>query len=80
MIAWPSAAASPEHLLAMKVLAARRRDADDIRHLVRHLGLSTVKDVLALCADVFPDEEVPGRARLVLEDVFGEDSDRDVSP
>lgn len=24
-------AASPEHLLAMKVLAARRRDADDIR-------------------------------------------------
>jgi hypothetical protein len=24
-------AASPEHLLAMKVIAARRRDADDIR-------------------------------------------------
>ncbi len=27
-------AASPEHLLAMKVLAARRRDSDDIRFLV----------------------------------------------
>src|SRR5919197_1116046 len=28
-------AASPEHLVAMKVLAARRRDAEDIRFLVR---------------------------------------------
>ena len=27
--------------------------------------------VLALCNDVFPDEEIPARARLVLEDVFG---------
>jgi hypothetical protein len=40
-------AASPEHLLAMKVLAARRRDADDIRFLVRHLHLSTTDEVLA---------------------------------
>jgi len=63
-------AASPEHLLAMKVLAARRRDAEDIRFLVDHLQLSSPDAVLALCADVFPDEEVPSRARLVLEDVF----------
>jgi predicted nucleotidyltransferase len=66
-------AASPEHLLAMKVLAARRRDADDIRFLVRHLGLSDAEGVLRVCAEVFPDEEVPARARLVLEDVFGEE-------
>lgn len=65
-------AASPEHLLAMKVLAARRRDADDIRFLVKHLNLTTADDVLALCAEVFPDEEVPARARLVLEDAFGD--------
>ncbi|MEU2614895.1 DUF6036 family nucleotidyltransferase [Micromonospora sp. NPDC007271] len=64
------AAASPEHLLAMKVLAARRRDADDIRFLVEHLGLTTTAQVLSLCAEVFPEEEVPGRARLVLDDVF----------
>lgn len=56
----------------MKVLAARRRDSDDIRFLVKHLGLSTVEDVLALCAEVFSDEEVPARARLVLEDSFGD--------
>jgi hypothetical protein len=64
------AAASPEHLLAMKVLAARRRDAEDIRFLVGHLGLSNAEQVLSLCAEIFPDEEVPGRARLVLDDMF----------
>lgn len=46
-------AASPEHLLAMKALAARRRDADDIRFLIERLNLSTVEEVLALCAEVF---------------------------
>jgi predicted nucleotidyltransferase len=65
-------AASPEHLLAMKVLAARRRDAEDIRFLVKHLQLATAEEVLAVCAEVFPEEEAPPRARLVLEDVFGD--------
>ncbi|HUZ37681.1 MAG TPA: DUF6036 family nucleotidyltransferase [Streptosporangiaceae bacterium] len=64
-------AASPEHLLAMKVLAARRRDAEDISFLVKHLRLSSVAEVLAVCADVFPDEPVPDRARMVLEDLLG---------
>lgn len=64
-------AASPEHLLAMKVLAARRRDAEDIQFLVEHLHLSEPEQVLALCTEIFPDEVVPDRARLVLEDVFG---------
>src|SRR6266542_2762711 len=36
------AAASPEHLLAMKVLAARHRDGDDIRFLIHRLGLTSV--------------------------------------
>ncbi|MEW2591032.1 hypothetical protein AB0893_11500 [Micromonospora aurantiaca] len=67
------AAASPEHLLAMKVLAARRRDAEDIRFLIDHLGLTSAEQVLDLCAEIFPEEEVPGRARLVLDDVFGAD-------
>lgn len=68
-------AASPEHLLAMKVLAARRRDADDVRFLVQHMGLRSADQVLNLCAEIFPDEPVPDRARLVLEDVFGDGPD-----
>jgi hypothetical protein len=66
------AAASPRHLLAMKVLAARRRDAEDIQVLVGHLGLTSVEQVLDVCRQVFPDEEVPARARLVLEDIFND--------
>jgi predicted nucleotidyltransferase len=65
-------AASPEHLLAMKVLAARRRDTEDISYLVKHLGLSGAAEVLAVCEAVFPDEEVPDRARMILEDMFAE--------
>src|SRR5262249_9709749 len=60
-----------EHLLAMKVLAARRRDAEDIRFLVKHLRLADAEDVLALCAEIFPDEDVPARAGLGLEGVVG---------
>jgi hypothetical protein len=65
-------AASPKHLLAMKTLAARRRDVDDIRVLTKSLGLTRPDEVFAVCAEVFPDEPVPDRARLVLEDVFGQ--------
>ena len=65
-------AASPEHLLAMKALAARPRDAQDIRQLTEVLNLHTVAEVLALVQDVFPEEEPPPRLRLLLEDIFGQ--------
>lgn len=65
-------AASPEHLLAMKVLAARRRDTEDISYLIKRLQLSSVAEVLAVCVEVFPDEPVPDRARMILEDLFGD--------
>jgi hypothetical protein len=63
-------AASPEHLLAMKVLAARQRDAGDIRLLLTTLGLDSAEHALALCAEIFPDEPVPERARLILQECF----------
>jgi predicted nucleotidyltransferase len=66
-------AASPEHLLAMKVLAARRRDIEDISYLVKHLGLSSTAEVLEVCAAVFPEEPTPDRAKMVIEDLFGDD-------
>ncbi len=62
--------ASPEHLLAMKVLAARRRDAQDIERLVGHFGIRSVDEVLARCSQVFPDTEIPSRVYLILEDVL----------
>jgi predicted nucleotidyltransferase len=64
-------AASPEHLLAMKVMAARRiQDADDIGFLIERLGLRRSKDVLKVVADVFPDEPVSEHARLLIDDIL----------
>jgi Nucleotidyltransferase of unknown function (DUF6036) len=64
--------ASPEHLLAMKTMAARRRDTEDLRLLVGLLGLTTPEQVVEVCARVFPDESLPDRAKLVLADLFEE--------
>ncbi len=64
--------ASPEHLLAMKALAARRRDVEDLRVLVDVLALTGPEEVMEICARVFPDESLPDRARLILEDLFDE--------
>jgi predicted nucleotidyltransferase len=64
------AIASPERLLAMKVLAARPRDEDDVRLLAAHLGLTSAAAVLDLTAEIFPDEHVLDRARLLVEDLF----------
>lgn len=63
-------AASAPHLLAMKVLAGRRRDAEDIRLLAEHLGLSSAAEVRAMCERVFPDEQVPQRSTLLLGELF----------
>jgi hypothetical protein len=41
-----------------------------VKVLVAHLGLTSVAQVLALSAEIFPEEEVPPRARLILEDIF----------
>lgn len=54
----------------MKVLAARRRDLEDIGYLVKHLRLSSIGEVLAVCERVFADEPVPDRARMIIEDLF----------
>jgi hypothetical protein len=63
-------AASPEHLLAMKTLAARPRDAGDIRQLARLLNLHSASEVLDLVREVFPDQDPPQRLALLLEDIF----------
>ncbi len=38
--------------------------------LVKHLELTSVAQVLELLAEIFPQEEVPSRARLILEGIF----------
>lgn len=62
-----------EHLLAMKVRAARAaRDADDVRLLLDHLEVRTVAAVEDIVARYFPDEPLSDRSRLLLEDLLSE--------
>ena len=64
-------AASPEHMPAMKVRAARSTDVTDVRQLLARTGLSDAGQVEALVESVFPDERLGGRQRRWLEDLLG---------
>ncbi|HKS99631.1 MAG TPA: DUF6036 family nucleotidyltransferase [Rugosimonospora sp.] len=63
--------ASPDHIFAMKALAARTRDVDDLRSLAALAGVDTVDDALRICRDFYPDEAVSPRALGVLQELFG---------
>ncbi|HEX6685449.1 MAG TPA: DUF6036 family nucleotidyltransferase [Candidatus Limnocylindrales bacterium] len=63
--------ASPEHILAMKALAARNTDLDDLRALAAIAGVDSADAVLGIVRDFFPDEEPSPRAQRVLRELFG---------
>ena len=51
--------ASPAHILAMKVRAARPRDLEDIKTLARELGITTMAQVREVHSKVYPYDGVP---------------------
>ncbi|MFZ5469818.1 MAG: DUF6036 family nucleotidyltransferase [Myxococcota bacterium] len=58
-------------LLAMKVAAARTiEDADDIRFLANLLGLKRSAEALDIVLRYYPEERLPVRARLLLEEML----------
>lgn len=63
---------SPEFMLAMKCVAARydTTDADDVRFLVRNLGLTTPADVFDLVSKYYPDERIPAKTRFFVEELL----------
>src|ERR1700677_3942956 len=64
-------AASPAHIFAMKALAARTRDIDDLRLLADIAGVGSADEALRICAEVYPDEPVSQRSAAVLRELFG---------
>ena len=62
--------ASARHLLAMKLLAAREKDRDDIATLCEHLKLKDPVAAIRIYKDLFPDEQVKLRARQMLDSTF----------
>lgn len=61
--------ASPRHLLAMKLEAARERDVEDIKTLMQELGMTTVEDGASVHRELFPNRDLKTRARAILEKI-----------
>ncbi len=65
------AAASPQFLLAMKLLAARaERDVDDIKTLYALCGFQTAADGLDLVERIYPRELIRPKTQFLLEELF----------
>ena len=74
------AAAPPQYLLAMKLMASRvERDQDDIRELYRLCGLTTAGQGLDLLTSYYPEHLILPRVQFLLQEMFPEahDIDRD---
>lgn len=64
-------AASPRHLLAMKVRAARQGDVADIVALARLVGATSAEEAGRTATEVFDGEPLSERSRAVLADLDG---------
>lgn len=68
----------PEYLLAMKCIAMRvdpldaSTDVDDIRMLVRELGLTTAQDVLDIVAAYYPHGIIRPKTQFGVEEIMAQ--------
>jgi len=76
-------APTPEYMLAMKCMASRiparpdeHGDLADIAFLVRYLRLASADEAIAIVARYYPEDQLPARARFVIEDLFSEGGPR----
>jgi Nucleotidyltransferase of unknown function (DUF6036) len=64
--------ASPQYLLAMKLMAMRfGEDDEDIEILLRECALHTAEEALDLLKHMYPSQEPPPKTRFFLEELFG---------
>jgi hypothetical protein len=68
--------ATPEYLLAMKCLSLRigrgSSDVEDVRFLIRHLGLSSARDVLDRIEKYYPRNQISPKTQFAVEEFFGQ--------
>ncbi|MGC2174978.1 MAG: DUF6036 family nucleotidyltransferase [Acidimicrobiales bacterium] len=71
------AAASPQYLLAMKLMASRvERDQDDIRELYKLCGLTTAEQGLDLLVSYYPSHRILPRVQFLLQEMFPEENEK----
>ena len=65
---------SPEYLLAMKLMSSRfgEKDAEDIRFLLRDLGITTMDEASDILTAFFPVERILPKTMYMLEDCLSE--------
>jgi len=61
---------SLEYLLAMKVVAGRRRDIGDAKALIEHLGLQSPRKVLDILEEYIPDQYLTAKTKYIVMDLF----------
>jgi hypothetical protein len=63
----------PEYLLAMKVLAARAdtSDADDVRFLIKKVGLTQPEQVFKILEQYYPANRIRPATRFFVEEIVG---------
>jgi predicted nucleotidyltransferase len=63
-------AVRPDYVFAMKAIAGRPQDLEDLRDLRRYLGLGTIDDAWALVMRYVPSSRIPPGTRYLLEDLW----------
>lgn len=66
--------ASTKHLLAMKLMARRPGDRNDIATLTEHLKLREPREAIRIYEELFPGVPLKLRARRLVEEAFRERS------
>lgn len=68
--------ARPAYLLAMKCVAMRLgeefRDLEDVRYLLRYLGVSSPQEALSIVLRYFDEDQLLPKTRLALEELLPE--------
>ena len=62
----------PDYLLAMKTLSARvdATDKDDVKFLIRKLGLKNMREVFAIVEKYYPQNQIRPATRFFIEELF----------
>lgn len=66
-------AVTPSYVFAMKAMAARPADIEDLRTLGRHLGIKSSDAALDVVRSHVPNRLLVPRTRYLLEELFDED-------